>query len=486
MDDLDLDLEDFGDLDDLENLVDCDWENTLEAIAGDPPSSDDLQQNGQYNISPGGDPSGHRAPAQSNNDNSSSPIDVAQIRLDRERDGRCADCGAQTHEIQRDPSGNGQSVKVPLSVPGEVHRGRCLFCHPLPQNHRASTSSTSQRQGRSNKRPIDPAPTLDDVHELARNGNHHRFENNTEPIGHEFNRLSSSASVCSHTSNQSAYSQHSAPVNNWGGNGAAHSQYQQQLMMQQMQMQQQMAQQGQYADDAGSVYSQSSHASQGSFHSNASHATYNSFIRHNQNNNYGQQQLNNSISNQDFNPVIENILIQMQDDSLNFESVLQAMHQFPSHAMIQENGCAILWVQTYNAEICNALTNVGGVNTLLEAMRNHPHVARLQRAACEALRNMCVMPLNRQILLSQGGIALLVETMQRHADDAQIQRSGCTALASVAEGGMEYKIGVAESGGILAVMKAVESHPDNDLVLRSAYQALRMLGYNPGAGSGGH
>jgi hypothetical protein len=93
---------------------------------------------------------------------------------------------------------------------------------------------------------------------------------------------------------------------------------------------------------------------------------------------------------------------------------------------------------------------------------------------------MCVLPLNRQILLNQGGIAILVETMQRHAEDAQIQRSGCTALASVAEGGMEYKIGVAESGGILAVMKAVESHPENDLVLRSAYQALRMLGYSPG------
>jgi hypothetical protein len=237
-------------------------------------------------------------------------------------------------------------------------------------------------------------------------------------------------------------------------------------------------QQQQYGDD-GSVYSQTSHASQASFHSNQSHNTYNSFVQHGQR--YG---LNNSMNsnNQDFNPVIENILVQMQDDSLNFESVLQAMSQFPSHALIQENGCAILWVQTYNADICRALTNVGGVNTLLEAMRNHPHVARLQRAACEALRNMCVLPLNRQILLNQGGIGILVESMQRHSDDAQIQRSGCTALASVAEGGMECKIGVAESGGILAVMKAVESHPENDLVLRSAYQALRMLGYNPGAG----
>ena len=470
--DLDLDLDDLGDLDDLENLADCDWD-TLEAIAYDPPSADDLQQNDTY-ISPGATPHAIDPTAPTpQSDNTSSSNDAAQVRLDRERDGRCADCGAQTHEIQADPTGNGRTVKIPLSVQGEVHRGRCLFCHPLPQNHRASTGSASQSRHSShgrNKRQMDPAPTLDDVHELARNG---RFNEEQE-----YNRLTSSASVCSHTSNQSSYSQHSAPVN-WGGNGAQ-SQYQQQLMMQQQQQNRngfpQHLQQ-QYADDAGSVYSQSSHASQGSFHSNVSHATYNSFVQHGQN--YG---LNNSMNsgNQEYNPVIENILVQLQDDSINFEYVLQAMSQFPSHALIQENGCAILWVQTYNAEICRALTNVGGVNMLLEAMRNHPHVARLQRAACEALRNMCVLPLNRQILLSQGGITILVETMQRHSDDAQIQRSGCTALASVAEGGMEYKIGVAESGGILAVMKAVESHPENDLVLRSAYQALRMLGYNPG------
>ena len=74
-----------------------------------------------------------------------------------------------------------------------------------------------------------------------------------------------------------------------------------------------------------------------------------------------------------------------------------------------------------------------------------------------------------------------METMTRHVEDANVQCSGCTALAAAAEGGMDFKIRVAECGGILAVMKAVESHPENDLVLRAAYQALRMLGYNPGA-----
>ena len=64
--------------------------------------------------------------------------------------GRCADCGCQTHEVQFDPAGSGRSIKIPLSVPGEVHRGRCLFCHPLPSSHsnrRSSNNNNNQQQG---------------------------------------------------------------------------------------------------------------------------------------------------------------------------------------------------------------------------------------------------------------------------------------------------------------------------------------------------
>jgi hypothetical protein len=84
-----------------------------------------------------------------------------------------------------------------------------------------------------------------------------------------------------------------------------------------------------------------------------------------------------------------------------------------------------------------------------------------------------------------GGIQVLVKMMNWHMNDTDLQQDGCKALACVAEGGVEYKIAVAEAGGILAVMKAVEIHPDNETVLMSAYRTLRMLGYNPGQNGGG-
>jgi len=83
-----------------------------------------------------------------------------QGRLERENEGRCADCGAQTHQVKLDPSGKtSMKTKVPLTVPGEVHRGRCLFCHPLP-------ASLVQRQtGEHGTRPT-PQASADDLEQL--------------------------------------------------------------------------------------------------------------------------------------------------------------------------------------------------------------------------------------------------------------------------------------------------------------------------------
>lgn len=67
---------------------------------------------------------------------SSQSIELA-IRRDRERDGRCGDCGAQTHEFKFDPLA-GTYMKIALTVNGEVHRGRCLLCQPISpmEDHR--------------------------------------------------------------------------------------------------------------------------------------------------------------------------------------------------------------------------------------------------------------------------------------------------------------------------------------------------------------
>lgn len=58
----------------------------------------------------------------------------ASIKREREREGRCRDCGVQTHEFRFNPQTQ-QQTKVPLTVVDEVHSGRCLLCHPFRRPH---------------------------------------------------------------------------------------------------------------------------------------------------------------------------------------------------------------------------------------------------------------------------------------------------------------------------------------------------------------
>lgn len=76
----------------------------------------------------------------SSTQSASSEGDIS-LKRDREREGRCSECGLQTHEFRPDPR-TGQSRKVPLTVENEVHRGRCLLCHPLNAAHLSRYQST--------------------------------------------------------------------------------------------------------------------------------------------------------------------------------------------------------------------------------------------------------------------------------------------------------------------------------------------------------
>ena len=49
--------------------------------------------------------------------------DLVSLKRDREREGRCSECGAQTHELRVDPR-TGARTKEALNVEGEVRRGR--------------------------------------------------------------------------------------------------------------------------------------------------------------------------------------------------------------------------------------------------------------------------------------------------------------------------------------------------------------------------
>lgn len=55
-----------------------------------------------------------------------------ELEILRETNGKCSKCGIQTHYVERLGSSSDRQVCLPLTIPNEVYRGRCLLCHPLP------------------------------------------------------------------------------------------------------------------------------------------------------------------------------------------------------------------------------------------------------------------------------------------------------------------------------------------------------------------
>ncbi|CAJ1898727.1 unnamed protein product [Cylindrotheca closterium] len=55
---------------------------------------------------------------------------LSSLGIIREREGRCAECGIETHILEE--TKDHRQIKVPLTIWDEVYRGRCLLCHPLP------------------------------------------------------------------------------------------------------------------------------------------------------------------------------------------------------------------------------------------------------------------------------------------------------------------------------------------------------------------
>ena len=75
---------------------------------------------------------------------------IEDLKIEREKEGRCGECGRKTHEISTKYMF--RSKKVALNKPGEVDDGCCLICYPPQSELTSSSSSASSDNGLSTQR----------------------------------------------------------------------------------------------------------------------------------------------------------------------------------------------------------------------------------------------------------------------------------------------------------------------------------------------
>jgi hypothetical protein len=178
---------------------------------------------------------------------------------------------------------------------------------------------------------------------------------------------------------------------------------------------------------------------------------------------------------------IEKTRVYLESGSGDICDIVVAMRRFPFSLSIQRVACEKLYVHCFERDHALAIGMVGGIRTIIDAMEHHANDFQLQRTCASMIKHLaCAGPYNLDMLDRMGAVGIIVTTMERHSQNALLLEACCWAIEGMAGvHSPEFKMRVARNGGIHACMKAVETFPDNDALLRAAFHCLRQLGYNP-------
>jgi hypothetical protein len=456
------------------------------------------------------------------------------IRMDREREGRCPDCGLETHTMVR--RNDGSFAREPLNIEGEVLNGRCLFCFPLEENSGSETSSQQfirnvQHSGLSpiassahwptgntrqqfsaprKQSPVDQSKMM----VLARKGPVNiTYQNNSgmssPNMWQQRRNVEGDVSVSSvscdggvdtvdsqsvltddgdERSHRSGLSQNSGGMGGLGkaiasgmGMGGRETPRQQQHQRRNrapdpptLKSIPNKSPKPQTPNSLNSKAIARKHSPEDDVqravvtaHSRLPSSIYHHHLY--------------SLEDGAEQAFIQKTLVYLESGSGDICDVVVAMRRFPFSPLIQSVACEMLYVHCFEREHAHAIGLVGGIRTIIDAMEHHPNNVALQQTCARMIKHLaCASPYNLTMLDRMGAVGIILSTMERHSQNALLLEACCWAIEGMAcVHTPEFKMRVARGGGIHAAMKAVETFPDNDALLRAAFHCLKQLGYNP-------
>jgi len=157
-------------------------------------------------------------------------------------------------------------------------------------------------------------------------------------------------------------------------------------------------------------------------------------------------------------------------------AAIETMRRFPNTASIQAEACRVLLNMSYaQVETQRTIGDMGGMVLVLTAMFLHPKHRSLQYHGMAALVNLIAYQKDNAVRLSReaSGLEVIAKVMDVHIDNVTFQRSGCRAFWNLCRW-QECKSRVLESGGFVAVAKALEHHQNNADVQKYGKHAMRL------------
>jgi hypothetical protein len=305
-----------------------------------------------------------------------SPDSISSVRAQRESEGRCGDCGLQTHEMHVDPLTR-TLFKVPLTIEREVHRGRCLFCHPIFA-HQLLGHQFYCQQPSSVQQVCRPATSYYPLHQSS-----HVSYYSKEPLTRSVNRSVSHDSVPSTTTSRN-------PADPMVREALA--------VIQGLNF------------DIVDILSAMNLVPQ-------------------------------DVVIQESGCERLWILSWEEENSAaigrvgGISIILNAMARFPQNAHLQQCGCESLQNMALNDYNRREICELSGVHLIVQAMIRHRNVAGIQQCGCTALASIASSTtcgkMHCSVIEQAGGLNAILNAARRFADEESVLKAACDALQAM-------------------------------------------------------
>lgn len=112
---------------------------------------------------------------------------------------------------------------------------------------------------------------------------------------------------------------------------------------------------------------------------------------------------------------------------------------------------------------------------IMQAMHERVFNPRAQEEACFFLEEMSETPRGADAVVSQGGIMAIIKAMVSHPQDVDLQVQACAALLHAVGSNEEHQRLAVSMGGIDAIVNTIRKHHLSELVVEKAMWALWQL-----------
>jgi len=154
--------------------------------------------------------------------------------------------------------------------------------------------------------------------------------------------------------------------------------------------------------------------------------------------------------------------------------LIRNLNHFGQDPRVQQYGCWALGELAATPDYRDEIVKAGGIDALLNALKNFPRDPYVNRYALSALHPLACNPLYAPMIINQDGVRQILQAMRNHNGDAQVAFHGMTMLAELAKHD-DCKAKLCEEGVIPVILGTMKAYSNDWLVQEAGLRCLAVL-----------